>query len=99
MPIINTVQDKPTWSISTTRGFPTSEKTEFDGAKRALYEYPIFVSIYRELQNLPEGQVSQELENVATVFTNDWWVQEPRILQAKSGALQPLQQRKISVSP
>jgi len=58
----NTVQDEPAWSISTTRGFPTSEKTEFDRPIRALHEYPIFVSIYRELQNPPEGQVSLELE-------------------------------------
>jgi len=41
----NTVQDEPTWSISTTRGFPTSEKIEFDRAKRAHHEYPIFVTI------------------------------------------------------
>jgi len=41
----NTVQDEPTWWISITRGFPTPEKTEFDRAKRAHHEYPIFVTI------------------------------------------------------
>jgi len=58
----NTMQDKPTWSISTTRGFPTSEKTEFDRANGAHHKYPVFMTIRRELQNLPKGQVLQELE-------------------------------------
>jgi len=41
----NTVQDEPTWSISTPRGLPTSAKIEFNRAGRALHEYPIFVTI------------------------------------------------------
>jgi len=41
----NTVQDEPTWTISTIRGVPTSEKTEFDRGKRAHHEYHIFVTI------------------------------------------------------
>ena len=38
-------------SLSRTTGFPMSEKTEFDRAAGAHYEYQIFVSIYREVQN------------------------------------------------
>jgi len=35
----NTVQDEPAWSISTTRGFPTSEITAFDAEREAEQEY------------------------------------------------------------
>ncbi|RPB18662.1 hypothetical protein L211DRAFT_871685 [Terfezia boudieri ATCC MYA-4762] len=38
----NTVQDEPTWSISTTRGFPTSGKTAIYRAERAEHEYLFF---------------------------------------------------------
>jgi len=41
----NTVQGEPTCSISTTRGFPTSGKTEFDRLRRAHHEYPTFVTL------------------------------------------------------
>ena len=41
-----TVHDEPAWSISTTRGFPTSEKTGDDTERRTEQEYLIFASFY-----------------------------------------------------
>ncbi|RPB24200.1 hypothetical protein L211DRAFT_849319 [Terfezia boudieri ATCC MYA-4762] len=74
----NTVQDEPTWSISTTRGFLSSEKTANERAERAEHEYQIFGHIRSELYNFPEGQVSSrpdlipgDFSNIATVFTGD----------------------------
>ena len=75
------MQDKPTWSISTTRGFPKLEKIAIDSAHTEDQRDLIFVKKKPELQNPPEGRVPGGffseilLKYVATVEPGDLLVQ------------------------
>jgi len=88
----NTVQDEPAWSISTTRGSPRSEKTEFNRPEQALHEYHFRGDLKRTTES-PRGPTSARTRaelgpNVAAVFTNDWWVSTTgNFLQAKAALI------------
>jgi len=55
----NTLQDEPTWSISTSRGFATSEKTGDDTEYRPEHEDLIFVLFITELQEHRRREISK----------------------------------------
>ena len=61
----NTVQDEPTWSISTSRGFPTSEKTGDNTEYRPEHEDLIFVLFIAELQEHRRQELSKNWEIVS----------------------------------